>query len=115
MDGVVEGLSGVISNALDACSSGCTVTIRSLRSSENPTTLVLEVKDDGEGISEKNLPRVLDPFFTTKPIGAGSGLGLAITKRVMYDHDGDVEVESRKGEGTTVRLVFPGAIVCPGE
>lgn len=115
MDGVVEGLSGVISNALDACNRGCTVTIRSLRNSETPTTLVLEVQDDGEGISEQNLPRVMDPFFTTKPIGAGSGLGLAITKRVMYDHDGDVEVASRKGEGTTVRLVFPGAIVCPGE
>lgn len=113
MDGVVEGLSGVISNALDACGPGCTVTIRSLRSGENPTSLVLEVQDDGEGISAQDLPRVLDPFFTTKPIGAGSGLGLAITKRVMYDHDGDVEIVSRKGEGTTVRLVFPGAIVAP--
>jgi len=107
-DGVVEGLTSVISNALDACASGKTVTVRSVV--RGSATLVLEVQDDGEGISDEDLPHVMDPFFTTKPIGAGSGLGLAITKRVMYDHDGEVEIASRKGEGTTVSLVFPGAI-----
>lgn len=112
MDGVVEGLSSVISNAMAACSPGKSITIRSFLRGEN--TLVLEVEDDGVGIAAEDLPRVMDPFYTTKPIGEGSGLGLAITKRVMFDHDGEVEIESVQGEGTTVRLVFPGAVSADG-
>jgi signal transduction histidine kinase len=108
-DRVVEGLTAVIGNALEACQAGHTVTVRSLV--RDSSALVLEVQDDGEGISEEDLPHVMDPFFTTKPIGAGSGLGLAITKHVMFDHDGETELTSSKGVGTTVRLVFPGAIV----
>jgi signal transduction histidine kinase/PAS domain-containing protein len=110
MDGVVEGLSSVISNALDACEPGRTITIRSFLRSD-ARALVLEVADNGSGISAEDLPRVMDPFYTTKPIGEGSGLGLAITKRVMYDHDGEVEIASEAGKGTTVRLVFPGALL----
>lgn len=113
LDGVVEALSSVVSNALDACFPGCSITVRSrLR---GHTTLVLEMEDTGQGIAEADLPHVMDPFYTTKPIGEGSGLGLAITKRVMYDHDGDVEIASRQGEGTTVRLVFPGGVAFSGE
>ena len=111
-DGVVEGLSSVVSNALDACSRGNTVTLRSKQVARRLSyVLVLEVEDDGSGIPASDLPRVLDPFYTTKPIGEGSGLGLAITRRVMDEHGGDVEVSSVEGEGTTVRLVFPEALV----
>jgi signal transduction histidine kinase len=108
-DRVVEGLTSVVSNAIDACEPGGVVTVRSELQQGPPPTLVLAVQDTGCGIPEEHLSRVLDPFFTTKPIGEGSGLGLAITRRVMDEHGGDIEIRSTVGAGTTVRLLFPVA------
>ena len=106
--GVVEGLTGVVSNAIDACEAGDAITITSeLKGSPSPQ-LIVTVEDTGSGIAEEALPRVLDPFFTTKPIGEGSGLGLAITRRVMEEHGGTVEVTSELGQGTRVSLTFLG-------
>ena len=100
---------GVVGNAIDASGPKTEIVIRSrLQDGPRPSSvLVLEVEDHGCGISEQDLPRVLDPFFTTKPIGEGSGLGLAITRRVMDEHGGEVEIDSALGRGTTVRLLFP--------
>ncbi|MRR17603.1 MAG: sensor histidine kinase, partial [Deltaproteobacteria bacterium] len=61
--------------------------------------------DTGEGITEENLPRIYDPYFTSKP--AGTGLGLAIVQKIMEAHGGAVRVESEAGRGTTVTLKFP--------
>jgi signal transduction histidine kinase len=113
-DRIIEGLSSVISNAIDACEEGDTVTVRAKIEGRPRPALIIEVEDTGSGIPDAVLPRVLDPFFTTKPIGEGSGLGLAITRRVMDEHEGEVRIDSREGEGTLVRLVFPkGAIDDP--
>ena len=101
----------MISNAIAACASGATVTLRSRLQRQPIPALVIEVEDTGCGIPDADLPRVLDPFFTTKPIGEGSGLGLAITRRVMDEHEGDIQISSRVGEGTLVRLVFPNSVV----
>ena len=106
-DRVMEGLTSVVSNAIDVCEPGGRVTVRSQLRAGPPAVLVVEVEDTGQGISEEHLPRVLDPFFTTKPIGEGSGLGLAITRRVMDEHGGDIEIRSQVGQGTCVRLLFP--------
>ncbi|MBI4702748.1 MAG: GAF domain-containing protein [Deltaproteobacteria bacterium] len=114
-DRVVEGLSAVVSNAIDASQAGDTIVVRSRLEAGPEPALVLEIEDHGCGIPPEHLPRVLDPFFTTKPIGEGSGLGLAIARRVMDEHDGEIEIASQPGQGTLVRLVFrPPVVTAPG-
>jgi signal transduction histidine kinase len=56
-------------------------------------------------MTEQDLTRATDPFYTTKP--SGTGLGLAITRQILEDHDGSVRVVSELGRGTTIALVFP--------
>ncbi len=65
----------------------------------------LSVEDDGVGIPEAHLPQVFEPLFSTKSFG--SGLGLAVVKESLERHGGSVELESREGEGTRVRLRIP--------
>jgi PAS domain S-box-containing protein len=67
----------------------------------------IEVKDSGEGIPSELLPRIFDPFVSTKPAGVGTGLGLSICHSIVTDLGGRIEVESAVGEGTTFRVVLP--------
>jgi nitrogen fixation/metabolism regulation signal transduction histidine kinase len=67
--------------------------------------ILLKIRDDGPGIPEGEIKRVFDLFYTTKE--KGSGLGLPICKKIMEDHGGSIEIESKIGEGTTVILKFP--------
>jgi len=69
--------------------------------------LLVSVRDTGTGIDPEIQARVFEPFFTTRAPGKGSGLGLAIVHRIISEHGGAVELESRLGEGTTVRLILP--------
>ena len=70
-------------------------------------TLMLEVKDDGRGMSEGELERALDPFFTTKDISDGIGLGLALVQQTAEELGGRLQVDSAPGQGTRVRLSIP--------
>ncbi|MDH3360420.1 MAG: ATP-binding protein [Desulfobulbaceae bacterium] len=67
----------------------------------------IEFTDEGGGISEEKLQQIFTPFYTDK--SRGTGLGLAIVKNIIDSHNGQVEVESREGVGTTFRLILPGA------
>ncbi len=67
----------------------------------------LSVEDTGCGIDAVDLPRVFEPFYTTKPEGQGTGLGLAVVYGVVQQHLGQVAVDSRKGQGTTFRVFLP--------
>lgn len=78
-----------------------------LRASEAGGNVVLDVTDDGPGIPEEIRGRVFEPYVTTRKVGEGMGLGLAICKKILLDHDGDLEVLASSGAGTTFRLTFP--------
>jgi PAS domain S-box-containing protein len=71
--------------------------------------LVLYVRDNGCGIEKEYLNKIFEPFFTTKKDVSqrGTGLGLSITKSIVKDHNGEIQVESKPGEGTTFILKFP--------
>jgi PAS domain S-box-containing protein len=71
--------------------------------------VVVEVADNGCGIPEDILPRIFNPFFTTKNVGDGTGLGLSITHSMVQDHGGRMEVESVPGHGSRFRVILPVA------
>jgi signal transduction histidine kinase len=71
--------------------------------------VVIEVRDNGAGISPEVLPYVFDPFFTTKEVGTGTGLGLSQVYAFARQSGGMVEAESAPGEGATFRLYLPAA------
>lgn len=70
----------------------------------------LTVSDSGHGIEAGNLPRVFDPFYTTRDVGEGTGLGLSICYGIVRDHGGHIHVESAPGVGTSFRIVLPATI-----
>lgn len=73
------------------------------------TAVAVEFRDDGPGIRPEDLPRVGEPFFTTKR--GGTGLGLAIAQRIVERHAGTLTLESEAGRGTIARVQLPGAVV----
>ncbi len=90
-------------NALDAMPDGgelrVSATVRDAR-------LEVQVTDTGEGITPDEVSQLFEPFFSTKP--DGSGLGLALVHRIVRDHDGDIDLHSEPGVGTTFTLSLPG-------
>jgi two-component system, cell cycle sensor histidine kinase and response regulator CckA len=69
--------------------------------------VLLEVADQGCGMSEKVLSQALDPFFTTKEVGQGTGLGLPMVFGIIQGHQGSLAIDTAPGQGTTVRLYLP--------
>jgi signal transduction histidine kinase len=74
------------------------------KTDEEDHWVVIEVTDEGMGIPEQNLPRVTDPFFTTKRAQGGSGLGLAVSSRIVSNHGGTMSFHSQVGAGTRVTV-----------
>ena len=81
------------------------VKVRTRRASA--TKIVVEVEDDGCGMSEAIQRRIFDPFFTTKGVGKGTGLGLSISYGIVKEHGGSLSATSRPGEGSTFRVELP--------
>jgi two-component system NtrC family sensor kinase len=71
------------------------------------THVFFSVQDTGAGIESSVLPRIFEPSFTTKPPGEGTGLGLAIAYRIVQDHGGRFEIQTRIGEGSTFTVLLP--------
>ena len=100
----------LVANSRDAISGEGNITIRARldQSSEveNPQ-FCLDVIDSGHGISQENLEKVTEPFFTTKTLTSGLGLGLSTSRRLVEEMGGTLKIFSEKGSGTTVSLVLP--------
>jgi signal transduction histidine kinase len=67
----------------------------------------IDVQDEGTGISPDHLHRIFDPFFTTKEVGEGTGLGLSIAYGIVKDHDGRIDVQSTKDQGSQFSIFLP--------
>lgn len=98
----------LIINAMESMNGGGTVTVRTgteRGKSRSRDWLFIDVADTGVGIPSKDMSRIFDPFFTTK--NAGTGLGLTVTHKIIEDHRGRIEVESKADGGTTFRVLLP--------
>jgi PAS domain S-box-containing protein len=99
-----SALTNLILNAVQAMHGGGQLTVTTRRAADS---LVVEIADTGVGMTEEQLRNVFEAFYTTK--AHGLGLGMPYAKRVVEQHGGRVSVESRAGEGTTVRIYLPAA------
>jgi PAS domain S-box-containing protein len=97
-------------NARDAMPGGGTLTIRTSNAAEPDGDFVaVEIADTGTGMEEEVLNRAYEPFFTTKPVGKGTGLGLSQIHGFAAQSGGRTELKSKRGEGTTLRILLPRA------
>lgn len=102
-DKLEEALLNFFSNAIDSMEEGGgTLTISA---EKDNNSVVIKVRDTGKGISEKDLDRIFDPFFTKKKNGTGLGMGLALN--IIKAHKGEVFVNSKIGEGTEIVVSLP--------
>ena len=99
-------VSHLISNAADAVAGRAKGRIK-VRTQETEAICLLEVRDNGAGMTPEVQQKLFDPFFTTKDVGQGTGLGMTIVKRIIDNHRGKINVESRPGEGTSITISFP--------
>ncbi len=107
---IQQVLLNVIANATDAMQDGGDLRIRT-RALPDQDTVDIRITDTGCGMDQDVLERALDPFFTTKESGKGTGLGLAICRRIVEEHEGKIEIQSRPGRGTTVMIRLPQASI----
>jgi PAS domain S-box-containing protein len=98
-----ELLTNLIMNAVDACGDQGTILVRA---GPDEDTVLLEVVDDGHGMTDEVRARCLEPFFTTKE-DRGTGLGLPMVYGVARRHGGTIEIESAPGLGTTIGVRLP--------
>ena len=101
-DQLVQVFLNLVLNAIDATARGGRIDIRAERGDGE---LAVTVRDDGCGIAAGHAERLFQPYFTTKK--HGTGLGLFVTRKLVTDHGGTVEFESRPGEGTVFRVRLP--------
>lgn len=97
-----QAVINLLSNALHAMPDGGTLTVKTWSTGDR---VRVEVADTGVGIPPDVLPRIFDPYFTTRE--SGTGLGLPTVRRILAEHGGDVDVSSRVGRGTTFTLTLP--------
>ncbi|MFQ5803440.1 MAG: ATP-binding protein [Candidatus Methylomirabilales bacterium] len=107
-EAVQQVLINLADNAIDAMEDGGEISI-STEVEEGPggTFICLKVSDTGCGMTEEVKTKALEPFFTTKDAARGTGLGLSISSGIISEHGGDIAIESRPGQGTSVVVRLP--------
>jgi two-component system NtrC family sensor kinase len=103
---IEQVLLAVIVNAMDAMSRGGNLWLET-RLPEGGSWIAITVRDDGGGIAPEMLPKIFEPFVTTKEYGHGTGLGLAVSRSIIERHSGKISLQSEPGKGTTVTITLP--------
>ena len=103
----------LLANSLDAMPGGGA--IRITIEEPLPGEITVRFEDDGDGIPPEHHDRIFLPFFTTKDYGKGTGLGLSIVARIIHEHGGRIELDSRPGQGAAFILTLPAARVGSGQ
>ena len=103
---IEQVLLALMMNALDAMPQGGNLWVTTKLNREDNVVRII-VRDDGCGIPPEILPRLFEPFLTTKETGKGVGLGLAISRSILERHNGNIEVQSEVGRGTTFTVTLP--------
>ena len=94
----------LLTNAADAIEDLGDIVIQTR---EENGSVIINIGDTGAGIPADVLPRIRDPFFTTKEVGQGTGLGLSIVDQIVTAHNGELHIESMPGKGTTISVALP--------
>ncbi len=102
---IKQAFVAILQNASEAVNENGEVTI--VTSNPDKDSILVEVTDNGSGISPDDLPHIFEPFFSAKNKASGVGLGLAIVHGIVQSHNGKVEVKSVQGEKTIVSVMFP--------
>lgn len=110
-----QAMLNIIMNSVEALPKGGKISIKAYKAiipelSDKHDSCVVEIIDTGTGISQKSMPRIAEPFFTTKGKVVGTGLGLFITTKIIEGNEGKLLIDSREGKGTTVKIVLPLAL-----
>ncbi|HTQ74104.1 MAG TPA: ATP-binding protein [Burkholderiales bacterium] len=95
----------LVTNAVQAMEGGAGTITLTTRSEDGG--VAVEVDDTGKGIAEDVLPKIFDPFFSTKEVGKGTGLGLSVSYKIVQQHGGRIDVASTPGVGTRFTVWFP--------
>lgn len=107
---VSQVIINVVSNAIQSIEEvkKGLITVKTFIRAEDEM-VVVSISDNGPGIPEKILPKIYDPFYTTKEVGTGTGLGLSISKGIIEEHNGEINVTTQIGAGTTFYIALPQA------
>jgi two-component system, NtrC family, sensor kinase len=99
-------LMNLIFNAMESMPQGGEITIAGGRIADQ-RKVWMAISDTGHGIDPEDLPRIFEPFYSTKGDGKGVGLGLSMVYGIIREHNGTIEVQSEAGQGTTFKMVLP--------
>ncbi|MEE9523743.1 MAG: HAMP domain-containing sensor histidine kinase, partial [Thermodesulfovibrionales bacterium] len=92
----------IMRNSIEATPEGGSITVKTFTDGD---IAVIKVSDTGNGISQEDIERIFDPFFSTKK--SGFGMGLPLVKQILHEHLGELSVESKPGKGTVFNITFP--------
>jgi two-component system NtrC family sensor kinase len=109
--------TNLVLNAVQAMPGGGSLTVASGMGGDRKTVRI-SFTDTGVGISEENLDKIFEPFFTSKKVGEGTGLGLSVSYGLIKNHGGEIKVKSGVGRGTTFTVILPvreGGVVAGAE
>jgi len=100
---IQQALISLLINSIEAMPNGGKIILNIIQENNN---IVLRIIDEGTGISDKDLPHIFDPFYSTKAASSGTGLGLAVAYGIITNHKGKIVVEKTSNEGTTFKVVL---------
>ena len=101
---IQQALMSLLINSIEAMTNKGKIIINLIKEDNN---VVVRIIDEGTGISDKDLPYIFEPFYSTKESSSGTGLGLAVVYGIITKHHGKIEIENTSNQGTTFKIVLP--------